>query len=34
MITAKEAANITANYNLSTMRTLESVENAISSAAA
>ena len=33
MITAKEAANIVANYNLSTVRTMESAENAITSAA-
>ena len=34
MITAKEAANIAANYNLSTARTMESVENTITNAAA
>ena len=34
MITAKEAANIVANYNLSTICTTKSVENAITSAAA
>ena len=34
MITAKEAANIAADYNLNTARTLESVENTITNAAA
>ena len=34
MITAKEAANLAANYNLSTARTMESVENTITNAAA
>ena len=34
MISAKEAANIAANYNISTARTLDSVENTITSAAA
>ena len=34
MISAKEAANLAANYNLSTARTMESVENTITNAAA
>ena len=34
MLTAKEATNLAANYNLSTARTMESVENTITNAAA